>query len=1034
MKSLKCEICGGAIERKGNFFVCLHCRNKWEIDVADDVHAVDRANAWAALRDGDFERATELFESIILKDGKSHEAHWGRALALGGILYVTDLSENKKVPTCNNITEDSFINGSDVKKAISLAPSDIAESYKSQAEYIEKVRIEWLEKASKEPAYDVFISFKDSDRENGIERTQDSIDAQDLYNALVADGYKVFFSRISLRDKVSEQYEPYIYNAIKTAKVMIVFGEKPEYFSSVWIKNEWSRFKKRIENGEKHKNALVVVYKNMNPGDLPSVLKARQCLNALDITFLSDLNRHIKKVVKEASNATRLERIEVKGGQVAKKAAKILNETIETRELGAKGVAPTTISEQQRFDLVKSYMRVGEWDDANKLIEELLFNNPEYAEVIWCKLLTARHVKSNNELLKQLASHPLADSEYALIEKTINCAGKDFAMEILDLLYNANRVLSTAEYVKLLKFILPYNYPTRAKTIETYFTYSIEKSNFEVFNLLLSTLDKDAVDEYIDYHLAYVKFTRSEDEQKECIRRILDADQGNSRALYLLFKLQWKTESSDVLIETMKLAMQYSEEPQKLLLEKFDYSETFLYREEHCDFVCEALKYYQGELVLIENNLTALAYRMIEKRFFDKAEYLLNLVLSVSPDNAKAYFGICLVKSEASFEEEIKRSNIKLKNIPEYTKYLTLVNEERRQQCFAIVKKQETAISRRKTLKKIKITSITAASVFAALFVVCFVISSLVLPKIAKKLVDEGKTEDAYKIFSFVSKDGGEYKKMVEAGITDIVIPEGVTKIEANAFSGCTELKSVTIPKSVTRIGYNAFYNCTGLTEIKFNAESCADLGGESDVFANAGKSSGGISVCFGESVKRIPANLFSTYAESDTPKVNSVIIGDNVESIGEYAFSRCSELNSIVIGKNVKTIETSAFRACEGIKSIRIPGSVERIEVDAFAFCTSLESISFEKNGSLSIIGNSAFYYCEKLVSIELPERLKYIGIYAFKKCMALASVKFPSDQAWCVTNSSLYAGGTEISVSDSKQNASNLVDVSFNKYWYKK
>ncbi|MGN0622425.1 MAG: toll/interleukin-1 receptor domain-containing protein [Oscillospiraceae bacterium] len=159
---------------------------------------------------------------------------------MAGIVYVTDVNENKKIPTCNNITENSFMNDKDVQKAISLAPADIADGYKNQAEYIEKVRVEWLEKASKEPAYDVFISFKDSDRENGIERTQDSIDAQDLYNALVAEGYKVFFSRISLRDKISEQYEPYIYNAIKTAKVMIVFGEKATYFNSVWIKNEWT--------------------------------------------------------------------------------------------------------------------------------------------------------------------------------------------------------------------------------------------------------------------------------------------------------------------------------------------------------------------------------------------------------------------------------------------------------------------------------------------------------------------------------------------------------------------------------------------------------------------------------------------------------------------------------------------------------------------------------------------------------------------------------------------------------------------------
>ena len=89
-------------------------------------------------------------------------------------MYVTDLDENKKVPTCNSISEFSFIESKDVQKAISLAPKDIAETYKKQAEQIEGIRLEWMKKASKEKPYDVFICFKDSDRERGLERTDDS--------------------------------------------------------------------------------------------------------------------------------------------------------------------------------------------------------------------------------------------------------------------------------------------------------------------------------------------------------------------------------------------------------------------------------------------------------------------------------------------------------------------------------------------------------------------------------------------------------------------------------------------------------------------------------------------------------------------------------------------------------------------------------------------------------------------------------------------------------------------------------------------
>ena len=74
--------------------------------------------------------------------------------------------------------------------------------------------------------------------------------AQDLYYQLVQEGYKVFFSRITLEDKIGMAYEPYIFAALNSAKVMVVVGTKPEYFNAVWVKNEWSRFLKLIKSNK----------------------------------------------------------------------------------------------------------------------------------------------------------------------------------------------------------------------------------------------------------------------------------------------------------------------------------------------------------------------------------------------------------------------------------------------------------------------------------------------------------------------------------------------------------------------------------------------------------------------------------------------------------------------------------------------------------------------------------------------------------------------------------------------------------------
>lgn len=682
-----CKTCGGPVNRVGNYYVCEYCRNKWEIDSGNDVHAVDRANAWSALRDGDFEKAAELFENIIMKEAKNHEAYWGRALALAGIVYVTDMNENKKVPTCNNITEESFINNKDVKKAISLAPADIADGYKQQAEYIEKVRIEWLEKASKEPAYDVFISFKDSDRENGIERTQDSIDAQDLYNALVAEGYKVFFSRISLRDKIAEQYEPYIYNAIKTAKVMIVFGEKAEYFSSVWIKNEWSRFKTRIEKGEKHKNSLVVVYKNMNPGDLPVVLKSRQCLNASDMTFLSDLTRHIKRVVEESKRNAHLEKIEIAGGQIAKKASTLTVNSVQTREIGAGAIAETSISEKQSISLIQTYLGEHQWQEAATLADDVLFNNPSCAEAIWCKLLSTYQAATNDALVKKLDS--FNSNDYGSIEKTLNCASKDFAEEILHLLYGSEKDVSGATYKKILETILPFSFSKRQSNINSAFNGVISRSKYEPFKLLLNTLKSSDVDKYINYNYKYALQTSNTAEKLECLNNVLKVDEGNVDALRAVVNLDLETNKpAQTIIVAFESFLKYSTDAKQEVLMYLEWLCHNLETTEHCSFAKQLLRYYTDEVATLKKYLKSLSYKMLEKGFFKDAEYFLNLILSFEQNNPDAYWGICLMKMQATSEKDIVNRDALIKDLPEFNKYLTFVDAKRRKECIAISKEQ----------------------------------------------------------------------------------------------------------------------------------------------------------------------------------------------------------------------------------------------------------------------------------------------------------------------------------------------------------
>lgn len=125
----------------------------------------------------------------------------------------------------------------------------------------------------------------------------DSVIAQELYYSLQKEGFKVFFAKITLENKIGESYEPYIYAALNSAKVMLVIGSKKEYFEAPWVKNEWSRFQALIKNGDE--KTIIPCYKEMDPYDLPEEFAYLQAQDISKIGFEQDLIYGIKKLVKK---------------------------------------------------------------------------------------------------------------------------------------------------------------------------------------------------------------------------------------------------------------------------------------------------------------------------------------------------------------------------------------------------------------------------------------------------------------------------------------------------------------------------------------------------------------------------------------------------------------------------------------------------------------------------------------------------------------------------------------------------------------
>ena len=307
MNQSVCNICGAIYEYQKGRWRCSGCGAYKPDEISpEEVTLLDVAGQ--KLREANFLAAEKDYADIIKRYPENHAGYWGRLLAKYNIVYEKNDSDGRMIATCYASNVESIIGDRDYVNAIKYADKDTVEYYQDQANYIERIR-QALVKARKEKPYDVFICFKDSDRDNGIARTEDRNLAQDIYMHLSNLGYRVFFSPESLRDTVGEAYEANIFNAISTAKVMLVYGTKAEYIESTWLKSEWTRYLKKMEVGEKKEGSLLVACKGFSPTQLPTILNSKQCFNAGDQRFLHDLERTLDKLIhvekaKETTGAT----------------------------------------------------------------------------------------------------------------------------------------------------------------------------------------------------------------------------------------------------------------------------------------------------------------------------------------------------------------------------------------------------------------------------------------------------------------------------------------------------------------------------------------------------------------------------------------------------------------------------------------------------------------------------------------------------------------------------------------------------------
>ena len=378
---IKCKMCGGDIEFTpgATYGTCEYCGSTCTIPQADDEQKLNRYNrANHFRRQCEFDKALAAYEKILEQDDTDAEAHWGAALSRYGIEYVEDPATKKRIPTCHRLQVASILADVDYLAAVEHAPDETSrELYKQQAAEIAEIQKGILAISANEKTYDVFICYKEMDADG--QRTHDSQWAQDIYYGLTEHGYKVFFSRITLEDKLGQQYEPYIFAALNSAKVMVVVGSKPEYFNAVWVKNEWSRYLALMKTD--HTRLLIPCYRDMDPYDLPEELSILQSQNMSKIGFMQDLLRGVKKVLDAGQKA----------------AAPV--------PVAASVTVPVQAANANATALVKrGYMALAdkEWNAADHFFDEALNMDAELSDAYLGRFLAAKGASSLDDYANTL--------------------------------------------------------------------------------------------------------------------------------------------------------------------------------------------------------------------------------------------------------------------------------------------------------------------------------------------------------------------------------------------------------------------------------------------------------------------------------------------------------------------------------------------------------------------------------------------------------------------------------------------------------
>lgn len=290
--TIKCKMCGGVlnVETDSSVVKCDYCGT---VQTVPSFSSERKRSYFQRANDlrlqCEFDKASTLYEILVSEFPEESEAYWGLLLCKYGIEYIEEGEE--RIPTCHRLQARSILDDPDYFRALDHADVVARSVYEKEAKRIDGISKQLLQLSFSEEPFDIFICYKETDAMG--QRTEDSVLAFDIYSSLIKEGYRVFFAKVTLEGKLGTEYEPYIFSALSSAKVMVHVTTSVENTNAVWVKNEWKRFLEKTGDGR----VFIPCYRNILAEELPDEMKRFQGQDLGKIGAIQDLVYGINKIL-----------------------------------------------------------------------------------------------------------------------------------------------------------------------------------------------------------------------------------------------------------------------------------------------------------------------------------------------------------------------------------------------------------------------------------------------------------------------------------------------------------------------------------------------------------------------------------------------------------------------------------------------------------------------------------------------------------------------------------------------------------------